>query len=162
MLEKATIKDLNQIMTIISDAKKAMKEDGLFQWQDGYPNNEVVVEDINNQELYVLKEKDKVLGICVINGDYYSQYKNTPNANESQVIHRVAVSKDFKNKGIGKKILLSAIEIIQSEGYKYAIIDTNSKNSKMLKLIENAGFKYVSDFKYVDNAPLWKVFALKL
>ena len=34
----AEIKDLDEIMIIINDGKKALKKDGIDQWQNGLPD----------------------------------------------------------------------------------------------------------------------------
>lgn len=43
---KAENKDLNQIMKVISDAQATLKADGVDQWQDGFPNKNVILEDM--------------------------------------------------------------------------------------------------------------------
>lgn len=47
--------DLTEIMAIIGDAKKFLKASGSTQWQGGYPNKEVILDDIKNKNAYVLE-----------------------------------------------------------------------------------------------------------
>lgn len=51
---KATIDDLDKIMSIVEDARALFKNDKIPQWQGGYPDEERFKEDINNEEAYVL------------------------------------------------------------------------------------------------------------
>lgn len=162
MLSQAKREDLKEIYQIVQDAKEAMKSDGLVQWQDGYPNMNTLEGDIDNDHLFVLKIQDEIVGLCVINDDYYSQYQGVPEKQDCLMIHRVAIAKNHLRKGYGKMIILSAIKEIRERNYPYAVIDTNSENLKMIKLIESCGFKYVSDFEYVRKAPLWKVYVSEL
>lgn len=45
---QAAKNDLEQIMPIIDEAKKFLKEEGNPQWQSGYPNVETITADIEN------------------------------------------------------------------------------------------------------------------
>ena len=47
-LRLTTTNDLNAVMTIINQAKKYFKEQGINQWQDGYPNENSIINDIRN------------------------------------------------------------------------------------------------------------------
>ncbi|WOO87463.1 GNAT family N-acetyltransferase [Mollicutes bacterium LVI A0039] len=162
MLEIAKIADLEQIVIIVKDAQARMKQDNLIQWQDGYPTREILATDIDKGQMYKLEIAGQVAGICVINDDYYSQYPNTLDKEQCLMIHRVAVSSKFLNYGVGTQLLNGSCELIKQFGFDYAVIDTNSQNLKMIKLIEKANFTYVSDFELVENAPLWKVFVKRL
>lgn len=160
MLTYAKINDLDEIMIIIEDAKVRMKADNLIQWQDGYPNRETIQSDLEVGQLFKYTIDQKIAGICVINDDYYKQYSNIPPQEECLMIHRFAISKDYLNQGIGKKLLSEAINLIEQNN-RLAVVDTNSNNIKMIKLIEAVGFSYVSDFELVKNAPAWKLFIKK-
>lgn len=56
---KATIDDLDKIMSIVEDARALFKNDKIPQWQGGYPDEERFKEDINNEEAYVLVVGDE-------------------------------------------------------------------------------------------------------
>ena len=62
----ATKDDLTQIMDIISDAKVFLKKSGSSQWQNGYPNEEVILNDIKKGNGYVLLVGDKVAGYAAV------------------------------------------------------------------------------------------------
>ena len=53
-LRKAKHSDLAAIMAIINQAKAYFKSHGINQWQDGYPNEISIVNDIQRNESYVL------------------------------------------------------------------------------------------------------------
>ena len=45
-LRKAHPADLPEIMTIIHQAQKSLAEQGVDQWQDGYPDEAAILRDI--------------------------------------------------------------------------------------------------------------------
>ena len=53
MIRKATPADLPAIMEIINEAKVTLKASGIDQWQKGYPNEAVILQDINGGYSYV-------------------------------------------------------------------------------------------------------------
>lgn len=59
-------KDLEGIMTVIHDAQRTMGEAGLDQWQDGYPSEEIIRDDIRNGESRVWEEDGTILGTAML------------------------------------------------------------------------------------------------
>ena len=53
-LRKATKADLPAILEIIDAAKAYLKEQGINQWQAGYPTNQDIEKDIEQKISYVL------------------------------------------------------------------------------------------------------------
>ena len=45
-IRKSQLEDIRQIMDVIHDAQESMRANGIPQWQDGYPNEEVISQDI--------------------------------------------------------------------------------------------------------------------
>jgi hypothetical protein len=52
----AKYSEVSQIWQILKDAIKRRKKDGSNQWQDGYPNMEVVKSDIENKRVITTEE----------------------------------------------------------------------------------------------------------
>ena len=50
--------DINRIMDIINEGKISLKNSKVDQWQNGYPNEEVILRDIENGESFVLEYND--------------------------------------------------------------------------------------------------------
>ena len=59
-------KDLEGIMAVIHDAQRTMGEAGLDQWQDGYPSEEIIRDDIRNGESRVWEEDGTILGTAML------------------------------------------------------------------------------------------------
>ena len=52
---KAITEDLETLTELVDSAVAAMKADGIDQWQKGYPNKEILTEDIRRGSMYVLE-----------------------------------------------------------------------------------------------------------
>ncbi len=102
MIRKATFNDLESILKIIKEVQVRMKESGLSQWQNNYPNKEIIIADINGGHLFIYEDKEVLATMSVFNFDPVYEHINGAwlNQNNYIVIHRIAVS----NKGLGLKI----------------------------------------------------------
>ena len=75
-IELASIDQIDLIMKIIKACTNHMIKNGIFQWNDKYPTKQSFIDDINNEDLFVLKHEDKIIG-CVCASfemdDFYKQ-----------------------------------------------------------------------------------------
>lgn len=165
---KSTFNDVDRILEIIEKAKIELKKLGLDQWQNGYPNREVIENDVKNRISYVLEEiseKDdksknqsskKIIGTIVLSPEKeapYSKIEGKWITNDDYIaIHRLAVDSEIKNKGIATKIL----EFSEEECIKNKILsiktDTHENNEPMKRFLEKNGFSYCGVI-YLDKEP---------
>lgn len=75
-LSKATLNDFNSIWNIILYAKETRKTEGSIQWQDGYPNENTIKQDIINHNAYVIKKDNDILAYVSIIFDKEKAYEN--------------------------------------------------------------------------------------
>ena len=50
---KSTKSDVIKIMEIVKQAQEYFKSQGIDQWQNGYPNADIIIEDIISGQAYV-------------------------------------------------------------------------------------------------------------
>ena len=147
---KSTFDDVDRILEIIEKAKIELRKLGLDQWQNGYPNREVIENDVKNGISYVLEEisenqiSKKIVGTIVLSPKREEPYSKIEGkwitTDDYIVIHRLAVDSEIKNKGIATKIL----EFSEKECIKNKILsiktDTHENNEPMKKFLEKNGF----------------------
>ncbi len=141
IITKACLNDIDNILKIANQAIAYFKNAHINQWQDGYPNKEVFLNDINNNSLYVVKEEEKVAAIFALYGhedSYNTIYDGAWHSdNNYAVIHRIALADEYKGKGVAKLI----IDFVK-EKYSYIRIDTHKDNVSMQRCLHKNGFKY--------------------
>ena len=143
---KAGTTDIPEIWAILQQAIIRRKNDGSNQWQDGYPNPEVIKKDIEKGYGYVLTEAEKTIGYCAIlindEPEYLKIEGNWLTNTDFVVFHRVAISENYLGKNLSKKI----IEYIEDFARKNNILslkaDTNHDNFAMMKIFEKSGFTF--------------------
>ena len=154
---KATPDDLSIIWIILQKAIVRRKYDGSQQWQDGYPNENVVEQDIAKGIGYVLTlDNTKIIGYAAIlynDEPAYEQLNGTWLTNgDFVVVHRVAISDDYLGKGIAQKIFLYTEEIAIENNIFSIKVDTNFDNIPMLKILEKLGYIYCGEVSFRGSA----------
>ncbi len=149
---KAAISDISQIWVIIQQAIVRRKNDGSQQWQDGYPNESIIQQDIEKGIGYVLTDGDTISGYAAIlfnDEPAYENLKGTWLTNgEFAVVHRVAISDDYLGKGLAQKIFLSTEDLALDNNIFSIKVDTNFDNIPMLKILEKLGYIYCGEVTF--------------
>lgn len=143
---KADTIDIPEIWAILQQAIIRRKNDGSTQWQDGYPNLEIINKDIENGYGYVLTKGENTIGYCAILINDEPEYEkiegNWLTNTDFVVFHRVAIAEKYLGKNLSKKI----IEFIEDVARKNNILslkaDTNHDNFAMMKIFEKSGFSF--------------------
>lgn len=142
---KSTKEDLKDIMAIIRDAQAYFKNNNIDQWQNGYPNEDSILSDIESKESYVLVDDNEIIGTAYLSfageSDYDVIYEGKWLSHEDYaVVHRIAVKNDLKGKGIAGEIFKAIEKICLERGIHDIKIDTHRDNKSMQRFLEKQGF----------------------
>lgn len=153
---KATLDDLSQIWEILQQAIQRRKEEGSHQWQDGYPNPEVVRKDIVKDAGFVLTEGQQIVAYTAIWINDEPAYTDIQgkwlSTTDFVVFHRVAVAANYLGKGLAQKIL-GYIEAFALNNNIYSIkADTNYDNHAMMSIFEKMGYVYCGEVFFRGSA----------
>ena len=144
------IKDnLPEIMGIFAEARQTIAALGINQWQNGYPNEQIVEEDIAKNRSYSVID-DTICGTFVVILDGEPTYDKIYDGNwltgndraDYMAIHRVAVSVRSRGKGVSTEIINFATNLARDNGRSSLRIDTHEGNIVMRKMLEKHGFIY--------------------
>lgn len=143
----AEMEDIKGIMKIVKKAQNYLKEQGIDQWQNNYPNEDVIQNDIANNEFYVLIEDNNIVGIAALSFKGENTYEKIYEGkwitdNDYGVIHRMAVDMDKNRRGFGSNIIREIEKVCISRDIRSIKIDTHRKNKSMRSLLEKNGFNY--------------------
>lgn len=155
-LRKAITTEIPKIWIILQQAIARRKADGSQQWQDGYPNPQVIQNDINKNAGYVLLENDQIIGYValLINDEpEYSTIEGQWHTNGDFVVfHRIAIAENHLGKGLAKK-LLHFIEDFAFNNAIYSIrADTNFDNQAMIAVFEKLDYQYCGEVYFRGSA----------
>lgn len=134
------------VMKVIEDARKTLAKSGSDQWQNGYPNADIIIDDIISGQAYVALEEGEVLAYAAVTKSpeaaYEAIYEGAWQDGDSEylVFHRIAVAADVQGQGVAQTFLEGLIE-----GFDYLDFrsDTHVENKAMQHIFEKLGFKQV-------------------
>lgn len=151
IIRKGTLSDLDEIMRVYAAAKKYMVATGnKTQWNNGYPQRELIENDIAKEQCYVCEENG-IHGVFafILGADpTYSYIEDGAWKNERPygTVHRIA--SDGKTRGIFNASLDYCKTVIPD-----LRIDTHADNHVMQKLILNYGFERCGIIYIDDGTP---------
>ncbi len=145
-IRKVTLDEIGEVMEIIDDAKALLKKSST-QWQNGYPDEEAMVNDIKNGQLFGAYIDSKLVGVeALVSGlnidyDYIDGCWLSEHDERDLVIHRLAAKDGYHNLKIGDNLLKYAEVYAKENNLKSIKIDTHEKNIIVQKLCENNLYK---------------------
>lgn len=144
---KSVKTDADRIMEIIKQAQEHFKEQGIDQWQNNYPNKEVINNDIDNGESYVLLKDNEIVATTVASFNKEPTYKTIYEGewitnDKYVVVHRVAVDNKYKGLGLSHQIFKHVEQLCLDKGVNSFKVDTHTDNKVMQNLLKKNGFKY--------------------
>ncbi|WP_104385757.1 GNAT family N-acetyltransferase [Sphingobacterium sp. HMA12] len=151
-IRKAEQADKGRIWEIIQQAIALRREQGSRQWQDGYPNEDVVQSDIDKGYGHVVEADGKIIGYVAIIFDIEPAYNVIEGKwlsdGEYVGIHRLASAQDPHVKGVGTAIMQGVEEIAVLNGVYSIKVDTNFDNAGMLHVFDKLGYQYCGEVHF--------------
>lgn len=146
---KAVLEEKETVWNLLKQAIKRRKEDGSNQWQDGYPNEAIVENDIKNEFGYVLLDQDKIIGYSAVIINNEPEYEKIIGKwitnNEFVVVHRIVIAEEYLGQGLSKTILKHIEDFALKNKINSIKVDTNFDNYAMMKIFESLGYVYCGE-----------------
>lgn len=152
LIRATTPADVPAVMTIIEEARRTIATLGIDQWQNGSPNEAMILADVKAGQSRVALVNGKVVGTFALieNGEpVYAAIEDgtwqTPDRDAAGewsylAIHRVAISVSHRGSGISTAVIRHAEESARTLGRTSLRIDTHEGNVVMRRMLEKHGF----------------------
>lgn len=103
-LRTAAPEDLGKIMELIDQAKAFLKRNGVDQWQNGYPDQTCIEEDIRKGRGYLCIQDQDVVGYVCIDFEGEPAYDTLDgkwlSIQPYVVVHRLALDASVRGRGL--------------------------------------------------------------
>lgn len=142
----ATTTHIDEIMSLYGAATAAMKQQGIHQWDDIYPDYQTIADDITKNQMFIGTINNKIAVCFALSGECDEQYKNGkwkfPDS-KFCVIHRLCVSPEFQHQGIASQTMVYIKTLCKSVGYDSIRLDCFTLNPYSKRLYDKSGYKIV-------------------
>ena len=141
---KAVPADLPGMLMLVKQAKAFMATLGIDQWQDGYPEESLLAEDIRLGRIFVYDDGGAVASITVITDEPEPIYDRLDGRWLSDgpylTVHRMALDDAHRHGGLASKIIQHAVAMAREMNLTAVRADTHRGNKAMRRFLEKHGF----------------------
>ncbi len=143
--------DFILILSIFKRAIAHMNLQGIYQWDEIYPDDSILRSDLERQEMYVMTSENRIVSAVVVNEEQDPQYGTADwnhRAGKIAVMHRLCVDPDHQHHGMGKETIRSVEKMLLDKGYSSIRLDAFSQNESALKMYKGLGYIQIGDITF--------------
>ncbi len=146
-ISRAAETDIDAIMALVRDAVREKQRNGDDQWDDTYPNRELIAQDISTGTLFKIADGNSILGIIVLNEEQPPPYFTIAwnDGGRPLVVHRLCINPLFQRRGLARRLMLFAEEHAAENAYRSIRLDTYSGNRAAQALFLSLGYHPAGD-----------------
>jgi ribosomal protein S18 acetylase RimI-like enzyme len=138
--------DLNEIYAMFRAAIADMEQREIHQWNEFYPDRDILRRDIIARQLFAGKIDGKIVCAYVLNNDCDSDYNLGDwkySRQYAKIVHRLCVHPDYQHRGIARTAMLHIEEQAKKLGTRSIRLDVFTLNTHALHLYEGLGYNRV-------------------
>ena len=142
---RAEERDIGRLLDIAEQAKAYLRESGVDQWQEGYPNRAAFEADIAASRGWVFEHEGAVAGYECVSMEPEASYRGiagewlTEGENYA-VIHRTMAAAEFRHTSLSREMFSLAEDLAAGMGKESVRVDTHRDNAAMNRLLQKLGY----------------------
>jgi len=142
VVRQGQLRDVEEVMALVSRAVPLMRASGNLQWDSEYPNARVFERDVELGQLWVAEIDGRIAGVAAITTDQEPEYAEVgwDISEPAVVVHRLAVDPAFRGKGVAAALMREAEAVASAHGIGVLRVDTNSQNEATQRLFPKLGY----------------------
>jgi ribosomal protein S18 acetylase RimI-like enzyme len=145
-VERAKLSDALSVMQIVTLCIAQMRAQGIYQWDEIYPNLHVVEEGARSGALFVIRQEGGCVASVCLNDVQPEQYHPLPwrcPKGRALVIHRLCVHPEWQRRGAGRHLMDFTEKFAQEQGFSCIRLDCYTGNPRALALYERRGYQRI-------------------
>lgn len=135
--------DLDEVFAMFRAAIDEMNLQGIPQWDEIYPDRDILSHDIIVGQLFVGRIQGKIVCAYVLNNDCDGEYHlgdwKYP-MEYARIVHRLCVHPNYQRRGIARSTMLYIEQQARKLGARSIRLDAFTLNPHALRLYENLGY----------------------
>ena len=147
----AQAEDLAEILRLFRAATTRMDAHGVYQWDEIYPDEGILSEDIARGNMTVGTIDGRIAVAFMLDFCEYSDYETAAWRYREQdivVLHRLCVHPDFQGHGVARQTMDYLENEVRARGIQTIRLDAFSQNPTALHLYESRGYQKAGEISY--------------
>lgn len=150
-LVQANLDHFDKVAALIERVKEALVAQGIFQWDEHYPNRAFIREATADGNLYVFIVDDSIVGSVVLDEWQTPEWDAInwlPTESSVLVIHALAIDPRLQGRGYGAALLRACEQVAAEHGYGCLRLDLFAGNPVARSLYERYGYQHRGQIQY--------------
>jgi len=135
-IEKGPLNDLKELFQIYKNAKDVLEQSGIYQWTNNYPTISLIENDLRKGVLYILKNKNEIIGAINISEEQEAEYDKIKwefKDTKVLVIHRLVIEPKSQRMGYAQLLMDYAENFAKEKNYTSIRLDAYSENEQIIE-----------------------------
>jgi ribosomal protein S18 acetylase RimI-like enzyme len=145
-IDRAEFSDALSVMQIITLCVVHLRAQGIYQWDEIYPNLQVVEEGARSESLFVIRHEGTCVASVCLNDVQPEQYRamhwRCPKG-RALVIHRLCVHPEWQRRGTGRHLMDCTENFAREHSFSCLRLDCYTGNPRALALYEQRGYQRI-------------------
>lgn len=140
---------------IILRLYESVKKNEYCAWDDEYPSQIDIIEDLSNNNLFVLDNGNDVIGaISIVSNNELDCWNGWKIGGKACEFARVVISPKYQGKGLSKELVYGVLDEIKKREYDTVHISVAKRNIPANRLYKSIGFDFVVE-EYLYGEDFW-------
>ena len=148
---RAGTDDLDALVALYGAAAQDMREKGIDQWDEYYPDREILAEDVESGDMTLGLLDGQLACAYVVNREYEPEYELGAwehTEGDFCVLHRLCVNPEMQGQGLARQTMARMEKTARDQGFDSVRLDVFSQNLHAQRLYERLGYKRTGEVRF--------------
>ena len=148
---RAGTDDLDALVALYGAAAQDMREKGIDQWDEYYPDREILAEDVESGDMTLGLLDGRLACAWVVNREYEPEYELGAwehTEGDFCVLHRLCVNPEMQGRGLARQAMARMEKNARDQGFDSVRLDVFSQNLHAQRLYERLGYKRTGEVRF--------------
>ena len=148
---RAGTDDLDALVALYGAAAQDMREKGIDQWDEYYPDREILTEDVESGDMTLGLLDGHLACAYVVNREYDPEYELGAwdfAQGDFCVLHRLCVNPRMQGQGLARQAMARMEAEARTKGFDSVRLDVFSQNLHAQRLYERLGYKRTGEVRF--------------
>jgi ribosomal protein S18 acetylase RimI-like enzyme len=149
-IRKAVPGDIAQLMSLVRRCIQGMRDGGIDQWDEVYPDRQTILADVRAGTAHVAVSEGRLVGMVVLSDQQEPEYAEVAweHGGRPAVVHRLMVDPPWQSRRVGRLLMQLAEERAAALGYGCIRLDAFCENPRAIRFYERAGYRRVGRVRF--------------